>query len=62
MILAIWESTDIGSCDVKVHLAWSRTQTLHTCTREGLVTQVQILGPASEFEASNEIAKRRLLE
>ena len=27
------------------------TKTLHTCAQEGLVTQVQILGPASEFES-----------
>ena len=30
---------------------WSCAQTLHTCAREGLVTQVQILGLASEFKS-----------
>ena len=38
----------------------SRAQTLHTFTREGLVTQVQILGLASELKASNEIAKQNI--
>jgi len=40
----------------------SHAQILHTCTRDCLVTQVQILGLASELKASNEIAKQRLLE